>query len=336
MNGPPRFRLPRLASVAAFLAAFALASPASANPDNQGLGDGHGGAFTATSPAQTINTFTAVTAPAAAGARAVTVASAMGIVAGDLVLVWQVQGGTLPSGAAGPVDLIAGQVGAYDLVRVASVADTTLTLATPLTGSYAATGAQVVRVPEYTTVAVPAGTSLTAPAWNGTTGGVVAFLARGAVTLTGTISANGLGGRGGAVSENLCNASCACAASDDVGTLDDPTCGQGRRGEGLDRSTTGFGPMACGVGNRATGGGGGGHINAGGAGGGNGGAGGNGSGGPGGPSVCVYYLGVPPTINMLDCNLGGGGVGGSGGSNGFGSDASDGANGLSEQVRAGM
>jgi hypothetical protein len=50
----------------------------------------------------------------------------------------------------------------------------------------------------------------------------------------------------------------------------------------------------------------------------------------------VYYLGVPPTINMLDCNLGGGGVGGSGGSNGFGSDASDGANGLSEQVRAGM
>ncbi|MFO0609733.1 MAG: hypothetical protein U0324_41630 [Polyangiales bacterium] len=41
-------------------------------------------------------------------------------------------------------------------------------------------------------------------------------------------------------------------------------------------------------------------------------------------------------INMLDCNLGGGGVGGTGGSNGYTSDAPDGAMGLSEQVRAGM
>ncbi len=70
--------------------------------------------------------------------------------------------------------------------------------------------------------------------------------------------------------------------------------------------------------------------------GGAGGAGGNASGGTGGPSVCVYYLGVSPMINMLECNLGGGGIGGSGGSNGYTSDAPDGANGLSEQVRAGI
>ena len=61
MNGPPRFRLPRLASLASLVTALALTPSAWANPDNQGLGDGHHGALTASSPAQTINTFTAVT-----------------------------------------------------------------------------------------------------------------------------------------------------------------------------------------------------------------------------------------------------------------------------------
>lgn len=234
----------------AFLAALAVPANTWASPDSYGLGDGHNGAFMASMPAQTINVYTALTAPASAGSRTLTVASTTGIAAGDLVLVWQVQGGPYASGTTGPLDLTAGPVGAYDLVRVASVSGTTLTLSTALQESYAATGAQVVRVPEFTTVTVPSGTAITAPAWDGTTGGIVAFLARGAVNLEGAIHADGRGGRGGAVSENICNASCACAASDDVGSLDDPTCGQGRRGEGLDRSTSGYGPMACGVGNR--------------------------------------------------------------------------------------
>ena len=199
MRHPPRRTSPR---VAAFFAALAATSTSWASPDNYGLGDRHHGAHTAT-PSQVVNTYAAVTTAASPGATAVTVASATGIAAGDLVLVWQVQGGAYMSGAAGPVPLSADTAGNYDVARVTAVTGATLTIAPALTGTYAAVGAQVIRVPEYTTVNVPTGASLTAPAWNGATGGVVAFLATGRVTLAGAINANALGGRGGAASNNF-------------------------------------------------------------------------------------------------------------------------------------
>ena len=61
-------------------------------------------------------------------------------------------------------------------------------------------GAQVIRVPQYTTLTVSTGASIVAPAWDGTTGGIVAMTARDGVTLSGTgkIDVSGLGFRGGA------------------------------------------------------------------------------------------------------------------------------------------
>ena len=55
----------------------------------------------------------------------------------------------------------------------------------------------VQRVPNYTNVTINSGITLTANAWDGTKGGVVAFKANGTVTVTGSISTYYLGYRGG-------------------------------------------------------------------------------------------------------------------------------------------
>jgi hypothetical protein len=69
----------------------------------------------------------------------------------------------------------------------------TITLETTLNATYS-TGAQVLVLKEYTNVTVNAGVTWTAKAWNGTVGGILAFLASGTVTVNGTISASGSNG----------------------------------------------------------------------------------------------------------------------------------------------
>jgi hypothetical protein len=70
----------------------------------------------------------------------------------------------------------------------------TITLGTPLKNDYVS-GAQVRVLPQYTNVTVNTGKTYTAKAWNGTKGGILAFLATG--TITGKISADGTGFRKG-------------------------------------------------------------------------------------------------------------------------------------------
>ena len=55
---------------------------------------------------------------------------------------------------------------------------------------------QVIRVPQYTSATL--GSGLTAPAWNGTTGGVLALDVAAQLTLGGTVALDALGSRGGA------------------------------------------------------------------------------------------------------------------------------------------
>lgn len=55
----------------------------------------------------------------------------------------------------------------------------------------------MIKVPNYTDLTVTSAGSIVAPAWNGQTGGVVAFRATGTVTINGSISVAGLGYRGG-------------------------------------------------------------------------------------------------------------------------------------------
>lgn len=76
----------------------------------------------------------------------------------------------------------------------------TITTVDNLDISFSSTGsnkAQVLVFKEYTNITINSGKTLTAKAWNGTVGGIIAYLASGTVTITGTISANGGDGSAG-------------------------------------------------------------------------------------------------------------------------------------------
>jgi hypothetical protein len=68
----------------------------------------------------------------------------------------------------------------------------TVTVDQPLNATYG-TGAQVRVLKQYTNVTINSGKTYTAKAWNGTVGGILAFLANGTVTVTGNLSASGCG-----------------------------------------------------------------------------------------------------------------------------------------------
>jgi hypothetical protein len=314
----------RAALVALLAAVTAVAPVAHATPDSFGVGTGRDGALNVPAGmAVTVNRYASVNAAVMMGSSALSVSAVTGITTGTLVLVVQVKSGTSVSGAATAVDTGALGVGRYDVARVTGVMGTMLSLDRPLANSYAATGAQVVTIPEYTTVNIAATGSVVATAWNGTVGGVVAFLAQGTVTLAGAIRADAAGFRGGARNADFCNGSCTCR-TDDATALDDPMCRMGGRGEGFDTAMAAFGATGCGVGNRGIGAGGGGHINAGGAGGGHAGA-----GGVGGASWCSGTpnggrpgAAIAPVVLDTAITFGGGGGGGqqnnSAGTNGGG------------------
>jgi hypothetical protein len=238
-----------------------------AGADIYGTGNGSDGNVTIAADGP-VNTYAAVTAAAAAGTSAVTLTSAAGFAVGDLVLVHRSQG-LSPAAASGDQSdiTLAGVTGAWEFARVVGIAGSTLTLDAPLLSAVPATGAQVVRVPEYGNLTVPAARTVTAPAWDGATGGIVVFLATGTVTVDGVVDASGRGFRGGVFVNGSGNYS--CSALDEVA-------GDGaQKGEGLNAGE--YGAAFIGKGNRAngagggvchnSGGGGGGHIGAGGVGG---------------------------------------------------------------------
>jgi hypothetical protein len=104
---------------------------------------------------------------------------------GDLVLFHQTWGGNSP--------------GTYELNRIVAINGSTWTLDSPLTFSYDNSGgrAQVVRIDQYRNVTVHSGGVVTAPAWDGLTGGLLVFRASGQLIVQGTITMNGRGYRGG-------------------------------------------------------------------------------------------------------------------------------------------
>ncbi|WP_021026067.1 DUF11 domain-containing protein, partial [Comamonas sp. B-9] len=97
-------------------------------------------------------------------------------------------------GSGGQGSTSVNNTGLYEFVRVVSVSGSTVTFTPALANNYRNATAtstsgqktyQVVRVPQYTTAAV---SGVTAPAWNGSTGGVVAIDARDTLTLnSGTV-----------------------------------------------------------------------------------------------------------------------------------------------------
>ncbi|MBN9163498.1 MAG: hypothetical protein BGO98_16585 [Myxococcales bacterium 68-20] len=227
--------LVRLGLATSALIAAAIIEPreARAEIDKFGVGDGHNGAKTVVGT-ETINSYASIRADVAAGASTIAIGTVIGHNAGfaanDLVLVWRATGVAASEATSGNqskrLDLAkslattssaanqAGLVGQYELARVQSVAgaagNQTLTLTKPLVNAYTRHVSQVVRVPEYTTVNVPAGASLVATAWqevggtpsdpkpnNPWAGGILIFMATGAITNNGAIHANGRGFHGG-------------------------------------------------------------------------------------------------------------------------------------------
>ncbi len=126
----------------------------------------------------------------------ISVSSTNGFAANDEILLINL------GGASGD----AADVGNYELLEVQSVSGgDTITTTTTIQNSYDGTSfanqrVVVQRIPQWTTLTVNSGGTLTANAWGGSSGGVIIFRATGAVTINsgGAISANALGYRGGA------------------------------------------------------------------------------------------------------------------------------------------
>jgi hypothetical protein len=136
---------------------------------------------------------------------------------GDLLMIIKMQGATMASAnvANAPVNSnpphtnVYGQLtaysgtGTYELAQVQSVSGNVITLKSGLTNAFTVGGTQrvqVIRMPRLTSLTVNVGASLTGLAWSGSyTGGVVAIEVKTNATINGTITATGIGFRGGTV-----------------------------------------------------------------------------------------------------------------------------------------
>ncbi len=154
------------------------------------FGNGTDGPLLVAGPSVVVNRYTHITGNVAPGSAEIPVAAGGLFRDGMEVLVIQMQG---------PEE----NAGTHEFRRITEVRGNTLVLAEPLDNIYLsgafdgpdARAAQVVWVPNYTTATII--DTLTAPAWNGFVGGVVAFRAAGAVQLQGSIDVSGRGFRGG-------------------------------------------------------------------------------------------------------------------------------------------
>jgi hypothetical protein len=242
---------------------------------------GKDGGFTVMAANTVLNQYSRITADVAVGATTVTVNNIMDLTSaqfgalepGDLVMLYQAQGATINATdtvAYGDVTAI-NNAGRYEFVSVTAIAGNVLTLDMSCGGlkhAYtAAGGAQVVRVPQLTSLTINTGASLGGTAWDGQRGGVVAVHVTGATTVNGTgaIDATGIGFRGGATDN-------AASANDIVSYRGTVAANGAEKGEGIAGFQTAYDALGgrFGRGAPANGGGGGNGHNAGGGGGSNG------------------------------------------------------------------
>lgn len=196
--------------------------------------------------------------------------------------------------------------GAWELNQIASYTAGTITTVYPLENTYTDSGAsqaQVLVLKQYKSVKVNAGVTLTAKAWNGDVGGILAFLCSGKVDIVGTLSAKGnngaYGGNGTAGGQGIGHIGGACRSA--TADYQYGQQGEGSSGAPTDSSSangTGAGGGYTGPPDGYGSGGGGGHATSGGSGTG----GGAGSGGAGGGTIGL--------ADLTQIHFGGGGGGG--------------------------
>ena len=91
----------------------------------------------------------------------------------------------------------ASNYGKWELNQISSGGgSSTLTMSYTLCNDYNATEAQVVRIYQYTDFTLQGAHTITAPAWDGNDGGIMAIACTGTCTIAGTITAKGRGLRG--------------------------------------------------------------------------------------------------------------------------------------------
>ncbi len=211
--------------------ADAIGNAGAAGASADWVGTGQDGALNVLGT-QVPNRFAVLAAAASAGDRSLTVASnpdPAWLVTDRLILLWRPQGE--PSSGGETTLALSTDVGRYALVRVASRDGAQVKLTTPLPFDLpGGAGSQLALVPEYTTLDVPKGATLSTAAWNGEFGGVLAIVADEA-HIDGALSVDGLGGRGGAFGKSGYSH---CA--DQNGTAE---FGYSGKGEGLDGSRFG-------------------------------------------------------------------------------------------------
>lgn len=191
-------------------------------------GDGSDGALTISSANTVVNDYTYLTGDEFSGGTLLEVNNSAGFSNGDEVLIVQMQNG------------LGGTAGQYEFAEISSTTAGSITISTGLEESYfsgsfdtsSASATQIIRVPEYTNITVNDGASITAPAWNGFTGGIVVFKANGTADFnnTGEINVDEKGFRGG---------TCGSCGNSDWGTQGEGTLGLG--GESLAANGNGGG-----------------------------------------------------------------------------------------------
>ncbi|MBK9644286.1 MAG: putative metal-binding motif-containing protein [Deltaproteobacteria bacterium] len=166
--------------------------------DDEGLlyGSGGDGEASVTSDTAWEDLGGACTVVSAVSGGAVTVSDASDFAVGDKALLVNLQG------SSGKTT----NVGAWELLDVASVSGATVSFVTSPTRTYGATSntdlsgqsVALFRVPQLLNLSLGAGATITGDPFDGDCGGVVALLVASTARISGTISAEGLGYAGGA------------------------------------------------------------------------------------------------------------------------------------------
>lgn len=229
-----------------------------------------GGATDITKSADETASLANATCTGTAGTKSLSLGAASSFADGDIIFIHKTQ--------------IATTYGAWELNKIVSGGGTTtLTLKYDLMNAYAA-NSQVVAFIKAKNFTINSGKTVTIPAWNGSIGGIYPVIANGAITITGSIAAQGKGLRNGYFSH--VSGEGVTAAPADSGTAANGTTGGGH---GTDRDDFYAG---------------------GGGGGGNGTSGGTGTNGHGGEQGGYGGASIGNTSLTLINMGGGGGVGG--------------------------
>ena len=193
-------------------------------------GDGSDGSLTVSALSQPNDYYAIIDANKASGSNTFTLDTVANLAIGDKVLIWQVQDSTAPTNA-----------GKMLYTNITNISGSIATTADNITWNMVsndydnttAHNAQMIRIPQYTSVTVSSGGVLAPSRWTGTKGGILVLEATGNITVDsgGYLVGDGMGFRGG--TGGLGGNTGSPGASGYAGYI-----GEGRTGNGLNFSSS--------------------------------------------------------------------------------------------------